>query len=75
MGLYEVCYLVKEEPYDGYDEWRSYKMTDNEEEATELFEEMREIIHPGDYIDDDKHYIDTIGLFDIEHNEFIRQEW
>lgn len=63
MKRFEVCYFVKERPYDE-GQWETYAECDTLDEAEEKYAEMKAVVHPGDHIEDDKHYIDTVAIYE-----------
>ena len=64
MKNYEVCYFVKEvgHEYEG-GQWETYAETDDVDEAYEKYADMRAIVQPGDFIEDDKHYVDEVAIY------------
>ena len=64
MKNYEVCYFVKEVGYE-YEggQWETYAETDSVDEAYEKYAEMRAVVCPGDFIGDDRHYVDTVAIY------------
>lgn len=72
MKKYEVCYFVKEVGNeDGGGQWETFAETDDIDEAYEKYREMKSKIAPGDFIEDEKHYVDIIAIYEQMGNGYI----
>lgn len=70
--MFEVCYQVKSHMYDE-GEWETYAMCDTLEEAHAMYAKMKSEKAPGDFIEDENHYIDMIAIYNGD--EKIESEW
>lgn len=75
MKRYEICYSVNKQDDPDYNCWETFAMAETKEGALEQYEKMKNTIMPGDILEGGESYIDEIGIFDTQQNEFIEKEW